>query len=116
METNTLSDRDKLDVLFKTELLGGRKPSHLLAMNHTVTRATQNEALLRKIAVFGIGKSPPLDSLLIIVYWKKPPVGFVVDYRLFFFIDYRLFFIDYLLFSIDFLLFLHGRGILRKVL
>jgi hypothetical protein len=58
METNTLSDKEKLDVLFKTELLGGRKPLQLLAMNHTVTRATQNEALLRKIAVFGIGKPP----------------------------------------------------------
>jgi hypothetical protein len=69
METNTLSEKEKLDVLFKTELSGGRKPLQLLAMNHTVIRATQNEALLRKIAVFGIGKSPPLDSLLIIVYF-----------------------------------------------
>jgi hypothetical protein len=31
LETHTLSDQEKLDVLFKSEQLGGRKPSQLLA-------------------------------------------------------------------------------------
>ncbi len=39
MEIHTLSDQGKLDVVLKTEPLGVRKPPHLLAMNHTVTRS-----------------------------------------------------------------------------
>ncbi len=31
LETRTLSDQDKMDILFKSEPLGGRKPSQMLA-------------------------------------------------------------------------------------